>query len=81
MLSKSTLDYDQNEKFKHYRSIADLQEYVLINQYQVEVQQYTKTNDGFWLYRAYESIEETVSFDAIATQITLAEIYEGIEFE
>jgi Uma2 family endonuclease len=81
VLSKSTAEYDQDEKFRYYRSIADLQEYVLINQYQIEIQQYTKTNDGFWIYRVYESIEETVKFGAIDIEMTLAEIYEGVNFD
>lgn len=37
VLSKSTEDYDQGDKFKFYRSIADLQEYLLINQYELEI--------------------------------------------
>jgi len=81
VLSKSTMEYDQTEKFKRYRSLDSLQEYVLVNQYDIEVQLYTRTNEGFWQYRAYESLEDTVQLTSIETAITVADIYEGIELE
>jgi Uma2 family endonuclease len=81
VLSKSTAEYDQTEKFKFCRSLDSLQEYVLVNQYDIEVQQYTRTNEGFWQYRAYESLEDTVHLTSIETDIAVADIYEGIELE
>lgn len=60
VLSKSTAEFDQTDRFKFYRSLDSLQEYLLVNQYDIEVQQYTRTNEGFWQYRAYESLEDTV---------------------
>lgn len=81
VLSKSTMEYDQTEKFKLYRSLDSLQDYLLVNQYDIEVQLYTRTNEGFWQYRAYESLEDTVHLTSIEVEITVAEIYEGIELE
>ena len=81
VLSKSTQEYDQNEKFRYYRSIPKLQEYVLINQYELEIQQYTKTDDNLWIYRVYESTEDIVKFASIDIEITVAEIYERVAFE
>jgi Uma2 family endonuclease len=81
VLSKSIEEYDRNDKFKYYRSVPDLHEYVLINQYELDIQQYTKTDGGFWIYRVYESLEETVKLASIDVEMTVAEIYEGISFE
>ena len=81
VLSKSTQEYDQNEKFRYYRSIPELQEYVLINQYELEIQQYTKTEDNLWIYRVYESTENIVKFASIDVEMNVAEIYEGVSFE
>jgi Uma2 family endonuclease len=80
VLSKSTEDYDQGDQFKFYRSIPDLQEYVLINQYEPEIQHYVKSDDGFWIYRAYEA-EDAIALTSIDTEITVADIYAGISFE
>jgi Uma2 family endonuclease len=81
VLSKSTEDYDQGDKFKFYRSIPDLQEYVLINQYELEIQHYVKSDGGFWIYRAYEGMEDAIALTSINTEITVADIYAGISFE
>jgi Uma2 family endonuclease len=81
VLSKSTEDYDQGDKFKFYRSIPDLQEYLLISQYEIDIQHYTKAEGGFWIYRTYETLEETIALTSINTDINVANIYEGIVFE
>ncbi len=81
VLSKSTQDYDMTDKFRYYRSIPELREYILVSQYFVDVQQYTKTDEGFWIYRSYESIGKTLKFGTIEAEIKMAEIYEGISFE
>jgi len=81
VLSKSTRDYDMTDKFRYYRSIPELQEYILVNQYLVEVQQYTKTDQGFWIYRSYESIDDLLKFGTIEAELKLTEIYEGISLD
>jgi Uma2 family endonuclease len=81
VLSKSTEDYDQGDKFKFYRSISSLQEYLLISQYEIDIQHYTKAEGGFWIYRTYETLEETIALTSINTDISVASIYEGIVFE
>lgn len=81
VLSKSTQDYDQGDKFKYYRSIPNLQEYLLINQYDLEVKQYTKTDSDFWMFRAYETAADTIALPSIDVKLTVANIYEGITFE
>jgi Uma2 family endonuclease len=81
VLSKSTEEYDQGNKFKYYRSIPDLQEYLLINQHELDIQHYTKTESGLWIYRAYESIDDAIALASIDTEITVATIYEGVSLE
>ena len=81
VLSKSTQDYDMTDKFRYYRSIFELQEYILVSQYFVDVQQYTNTDEGFWIYRSYESIDKTLKFGTIDAEIQLAELYDRISFD
>jgi Uma2 family endonuclease len=81
VLSKSTEEYDRGDKFKYYRSIPDLQEYLLINQYELDIQHYAKTDGGLWIYQAYESIENTISLTSINTEMKVATIYEGVSFK
>ncbi|NJL84225.1 MAG: Uma2 family endonuclease, partial [Chloroflexaceae bacterium] len=80
VLSKSTKDYDRTDKFRYYRSIPTFQEYVLINQYEIGIEQYTKTEGSLWLFRAYESNTDKILFASINVEMTLEDIYENVNF-
>lgn len=46
VLSKSTQNYDQGDKFNYYRSIPEMEEYILISQKQHHIMHYSKTEAG-----------------------------------
>ncbi|MGB3535835.1 MAG: Uma2 family endonuclease [Microcoleaceae cyanobacterium] len=81
VLSQSTEAYDKGDKFKYYRSIPSFQEYIIINQYQCEVEQYVKTENNKWLVSYLESEEAVLSLNSVEFEISLRDIYEGVEFE
>lgn len=81
VLSKSTKDYDRTDKFRYYRSIAELQEYILINQYKIEIEHYTKAQENSWLFRAYEASTDKIVLTSINLEVTLKDIYENVEFD
>lgn len=81
ILSKSTKGYDRTDKFRYYRSISEFQEYVLIDQYGIAVEQYTKTDKDTWLFRAYESDAEKIVLASVDVEIAIADIYEGVDFK
>lgn len=80
VLSKSTQSYDRSDKFKFYRSIPQLQEYVLVSQYQVEIEQYTKTPEG-WLLRDYATGVDQICLNSVGLDIAIADLYEGVRFD
>lgn len=80
VLSKSTQNYDRSDKFKFYRSIPQLQEYVLVSQYQVEIEQYTKTPEG-WLLRDYAMGVDQICLNSVGLDIAIADLYEGVNFD
>lgn len=80
VLSNSTKDHDRTDKFRYYRSIPELQEYVLVNQYEPAIEQYTKTEGEAWLFRAYEAEAERIKFDSVGIEMTFQEIYEKVNF-
>lgn len=53
VLSPSTAGYDHGDKFKFYRRIPTLQEYVLIDAEKVGVDCYRKSSAGRWELTAY----------------------------
>jgi Uma2 family endonuclease len=80
VLSRSTKNYDQGDKFDYYRSIPEFKEYILIDQYKIYVEQFTKTPENKWLLTEYHSPDEILSLSSINFQIPLNEIYQGINW-
>ncbi|ACB52420.1 unknown [Crocosphaera subtropica ATCC 51142] len=80
VLSKSTQNYDQGDKFTYYRSIPEIEEYILIAQEQYHIMQYTKTEDKKWLLSEYEGEDLTIQLNAIAFELQLSDIYAGVDF-
>ncbi|MBE9078786.1 Uma2 family endonuclease [Romeria aff. gracilis LEGE 07310] len=80
VLSKSTKDYDRTDKFRYYRSIPSFQEYVLINQYKLEIEHYLKTEENSWLFRIYESEAEKIMLASTGVEIRVDDIYENVSF-
>lgn len=81
VLSKSTSAYDRGDKFAYYRSIPEMREYVLIDQYACHVEHFSKTEEGKWLLTEYESLEDQLVLPAIALQIPLKDLYDRVNFE
>jgi Uma2 family endonuclease len=80
VLSPSTQNYDQGDKFMYYRSIPEMQEYILIDQNQFYVMQHSKTPEGKWLMSEYEGHEAVLTLSSIEFQIPLSDLYEGVDF-
>jgi Uma2 family endonuclease len=80
VLSKSTKNYDQGDKFLYYRSIPEFKEYILIDQYHYHVMQYVKTAAGQWLFTELEGESTILSLHTIDFKIPLNELYEQVNF-
>lgn len=53
--------------------------YGLIN-CEIRIEQYTKTEENSWLFRAYESDTEKIVFNSINGEIVIADIYGNVSF-
>ncbi len=80
VLSKSTKSYDRDEKFAAYRAIPSFQEYILIDQYKMHVEQYFKTDNNKWIFSEYEDGEVTLNLASIPCQVMVADIYDKVDF-
>jgi Uma2 family endonuclease len=80
VLSKSTQNYDQGDKFLYYRSLTQFKEYILISQNQYYVMQYNKTDERKWLLTEYEGENSILSLISVNFDITFHELYEGVTF-
>ncbi|NCS43091.1 MAG: Uma2 family endonuclease [Microcystis aeruginosa G11-09] len=80
VLSKSTQNYDQGDKFLYYRSLPEFQEYILISQSRPYVMQYNKTEENKWLLTEYEGENASLSLTSVNFALSFQEIYEGVTF-
>ena len=80
VLSASTRNYDKDEKFAAYRTLPTFQEYILIDQYNIQIEHYYKTDQKHWIFMEYNNSNETLVFNSISFEITVADIYDKVEF-
>ncbi len=74
VLSPSTQSYDRGDKRLAYQSLVTLQEYVLIAQDSPSVEIHRRATDG-WEHETYQGPGESLSFQSVALDIDLSEIY------
>ena len=80
ILSPSTEKYDRGLKFQNYRTIESLKDYILVDQAQIRIEQYTRQADNTWTLRDYQHSDEELKIVSIGVSIPLNRIYERVEF-
>jgi Uma2 family endonuclease len=80
VLSKSTKDYDRSEKFLAYRTIETFREYLLVNQYQIQVEHCLKTAANQWLLSEYTDPQVILNLNSVGLKLKIADIYKNVEF-
>jgi Uma2 family endonuclease len=79
VLSKSTKNYDRGEKFKLYRDINTLKEYILIDSESLHIEVFRLNEKNHWELEEYNDAENYLQIKAINENILIAEIYEGVK--
>jgi Uma2 family endonuclease len=80
ILSPSTESYDRTKKFKYYRQITSLQEYVLVDSEEIAVEVYRRGEGKMWLYYEYEP-GDTIALESIEFECAIELLYEEVSFE
>ncbi len=78
VLSDLTKDFDRGEKFLDYKTILELEEYVLVHQKQILVERFWLGLDGLWLEQTYKAGEE-IQFASIGFACPIEFLYEKAE--
>ena len=79
VLSPSTEPLDRGKKLQAYKACATIQEIVLVSQFARHVEVHRRGEDG-WTYALYDADAPTIDLPSIDVQITMDEIYRGIDF-
>jgi len=78
VLSPGTESYDRGVKFAHYRQAASLQEYVLVPQDRVLVEQFVRRGEQ-WVLTALDGVDATLALSSVPAAIPVAQIYDRVE--
>lgn len=78
ILSPSTAADDRGTKFALYRTIPSFQEYVLVEQDRIYLEQYAKTNDRQWLLTPYTATDTVLTLSSLNLEIAIADIYDKV---
>lgn len=78
VLSPSTAAYDRGEKFVHYRRIASLQEYVLVDIDTRRTDVFRKQADGMWVLHPFAA-PDSVRLASVKLDITADALFAEIE--
>lgn len=81
VLSKSTKSYDREDKFAAYRTIPTFQEYLLIDQNRIHVEQFSKIGKKRWNLCEYDEEDENISLVTVPFTISLQDLYNKVNFE
>jgi Uma2 family endonuclease len=83
VLSPTTQGYDCGEKFRKYRSIPSLNEYLLISQSEVYIEHYSKSDStsekgDIWQLQVSNRLDQKITLPSLNIEIALTEIYRRI---
>lgn len=81
VLSPSTEAFDRGNKFQFYRSIASLQEYILVSQDTARIEGFFRQESGLWTFDASIGLDTRFKLSSIDCTFDLATIYQRISFE
>lgn len=75
VLSKTTEKRDRGDKAEDYFKLESLQDYVLVSQYRVRVEHFSRQKNNVWTLRIYEDLSDVVELASINCRISLQLIY------
>ncbi|MEO8073529.1 MAG: Uma2 family endonuclease [Acidobacteriota bacterium] len=75
VLSKSTEKRDRGEKAEDYYKLDSLQDYILVSQYRVRVEHFSRQANNEWTLKIYEDLKDVVELKSIKCKISLKLIY------
>lgn len=76
ILSRSTHNYDRGDKFKLYRDIPTLKEYILVDSQAVRIDVFRLNAQDQWELQVYKDLTSLLEVQTLGLSVSLKEIYE-----
>ena len=80
VLSPSTEAYVRGEKFRQYRQVPSLREYVLVSQHAPVIECFFMQEDGTWALATYQDLQVQAWFRSMDVKVAMSEVFAGITF-
>ena len=80
VLSPSTERYDRTVKFRHYKQIESLREYVLVFQDEPAVERRVRQPDGRWVLGEVVGLAAEFVLDSVPLLVPIEDVYRGFAF-
>jgi len=77
ILSRSTKNYDRGDKFKLYRDIPSLKEYLLVDSDSISIEAFRINDKGNWELEEIKSAGGLLNIPSVGVEIPLTDIYNG----
>jgi Uma2 family endonuclease len=78
VLSPTTEAYDRGDKFRCYKSISGLREYLLIAQDRAQITHRVKTADATWSESEVNDLRHEIYLPSLECTLPMSEIYVGV---
>jgi len=80
ILSPGTRKYDRGSKFKLYRDIPTLKEYILIDSLSISIEAFRINGNGHWELEEFRTLSGNLDFTSIDVSIPIVDVYHRIKF-
>ena len=81
VLSKSTRNYDYNNKFSYYKTLPTFKEYILIEQTECKVETWYREESDLWRNTTVDAPDGKLSLRSLGCEILMTDIYEHVTFD
>lgn len=81
VLSPSTKSYDRGEKFRRYRTLESLREYLLVAQDEMHIEHWTRQSDGNWTKTEFRNPDEIIKLVSVGAELRVTEVYRKVELK
>ncbi|MEK6259225.1 MAG: Uma2 family endonuclease [Planctomycetota bacterium] len=80
VLSDSTADFDRGTKFRYYRRIASLREYIVVDQAEPFVERHSRGAGDVWQLEESVGLSATLKLESPGCALSLSDIYLKVAF-
>ena len=79
VVSPGTSSFDRGDKFRHYRSIPTLMDYLVVDSEEVSVEHFRRADNGEWVLRVYADLDDRIFLPAFDETLPLSVLYQDVQ--